>query len=144
MRLPLGPSPTCYEAESADQLTSTVVGFHTFGHTDTVSPTVVSGRPKPEVCANRLLCAAFYEGNGRHGRVERQTLVSVPFISNAGFSEATRRCVAILGATRSISSALARRQPTHIAYALWIEEHGLLRVIGHSLPFLRYMPPLQS
>jgi hypothetical protein len=31
--------------------------------------------------------------------------------------------------------------PTYVAYAQWIEQHGLLRRLGKLLPFLRYRAP---
>jgi Isoprenylcysteine carboxyl methyltransferase (ICMT) family len=76
-------------------------------------------------------------------------LVSVPFISTAGADEAIRHCLLLLGVNviyflrgRTEEWQLSR-DPVYVAYALWIEQHGLLRVIGRALPFLRYKPPLQ-
>ena len=31
--------------------------------------------------------------------------------------------------------------PKYVAYADWIEQHGLLRHLSRALPFLRYRPP---
>jgi hypothetical protein len=33
------------------------------------------------------------------------------------------------------------RDPTYVAYALWINEHGLLRGLSRLLPFARYRVP---
>jgi protein-S-isoprenylcysteine O-methyltransferase Ste14 len=77
-------------------------------------------------------------------------LVSVPFISTAGFDQAIRHCLLLVGVNviyflraRTEERHLSR-DPVYIAYALWIEEHGLLRAIGRALPFLRYTPPVRS
>jgi len=33
------------------------------------------------------------------------------------------------------------RDPTYVAYALWMNEHGLLRQLGRAIPVLRYRAP---
>ena len=33
------------------------------------------------------------------------------------------------------------RDPAYVAYALWINEHGLLAWLGRVAPILRYAPP---
>ena len=32
-------------------------------------------------------------------------------------------------------------EPTYVAYALWIERHGIFRWIGWIAPWMRYAPP---
>jgi isoprenylcysteine carboxyl methyltransferase (ICMT) family protein YpbQ len=74
-------------------------------------------------------------------------LVSIPFISTAGFDEAVRNCLLLLG-VNLIYFLRARTEerhlsqdPTYAAYALWIEKNGALRSVGHIFPALRYAPP---
>ena len=74
-------------------------------------------------------------------------LISVPMISDLGWTMAIRNCC-ILGLVNLIYFARARteerhlsRDPTYVAYALWIEDHGLLAPLARRLPFLRYRPP---
>jgi protein-S-isoprenylcysteine O-methyltransferase Ste14 len=76
-------------------------------------------------------------------------LVSVPFVSDAGVTEAIRHCLLLLG-VNAIYYARARteewhlsRDPVYVDYALWIERRGLLRILGEILPFLRYKPRLK-
>jgi protein-S-isoprenylcysteine O-methyltransferase Ste14 len=59
-------------------------------------------------------------------------LISVPFVSEQGWSAALRNCL-LLGLLNMVYYARARteerhlsRDPTYVAYALWIDEHGLL------------------
>jgi hypothetical protein len=33
------------------------------------------------------------------------------------------------------------RDPTYVAYALWIDQHGLLAGLARVLPFIRYRTP---
>jgi protein-S-isoprenylcysteine O-methyltransferase Ste14 len=77
-------------------------------------------------------------------------LVSVPFISTVGADEATRHCLLLLG-VNIIYFLRARteewhlsRDPVYVAYALDIERHGVLRVIGRVMPILSYTPPPTS
>jgi protein-S-isoprenylcysteine O-methyltransferase Ste14 len=74
-------------------------------------------------------------------------LISVPFISQAGRAQALRH-TALLLALNAIYFWRARTEerhlsadPTYVAYAEWINEHGLLRTLGRWLPLLRYHPP---
>lgn len=74
-------------------------------------------------------------------------LISVPFIPTAGFDEAVRNCLLLLGVNviyflraRTEERHLSR-DPAYVAYALWIEQHGVLRGIGRVFPPLRYAPP---
>jgi protein-S-isoprenylcysteine O-methyltransferase Ste14 len=77
-------------------------------------------------------------------------LVSVPFVSEFGWKMALRNCC-ILGLVNLIYYARARteerhlsRDPTYVAYALWMNEHGLLRWVSRWLPFTRYRAPAES
>ncbi|MBL6751532.1 MAG: hypothetical protein ISP90_13475 [Nevskia sp.] len=74
-------------------------------------------------------------------------LISVPFVSHAGWAEALRNCC-LLALFNLIYFVRARteerhlgRDPDYVAYASWIEDHGLLRGLGRLLPVLRYRPP---
>ncbi len=74
-------------------------------------------------------------------------LISVPFISDQGWQAGVRNCC-LLALLNLIYFARARteerhlsRDPDYVAYALWINEHGLLRHVGRALPFLRYRAP---
>ena len=74
-------------------------------------------------------------------------LISVPFISDQGFAHGVRDCC-LLGLVNLIYFLRARteerhlsRDPVYVAYALWMEEHGLLRPLARRLPFLRYRGP---
>jgi protein-S-isoprenylcysteine O-methyltransferase Ste14 len=71
-------------------------------------------------------------------------LISVPMFSNLGWPMAVRNCC-ILGLLNLIYYARARteerhlsRDPTYVAYALWIEQHGLLAPLANWLPFIRF------
>jgi protein-S-isoprenylcysteine O-methyltransferase Ste14 len=77
-------------------------------------------------------------------------LISVPFVSDQGWGAALRNCC-LLALLNLVYYARARteerhlsRDPSYVAYALWINEHGLLRGLGRALPFLQYRAPLQS
>jgi len=74
-------------------------------------------------------------------------LLSVPFLSQAGFSVAFTHSVALIGINvlymiRATSEELhLSEEPDYVAYALWINDHGVLRWVGRLLPWLRYRPP---
>lgn len=77
-------------------------------------------------------------------------LISVPMFSDLGWPAAIRNCC-LLGATNLVYFARARTEerhlscdPTYVAYALWIEEHGMFRHLSKWLPFFRYRPQLSS
>jgi protein-S-isoprenylcysteine O-methyltransferase Ste14 len=74
-------------------------------------------------------------------------LISIPFVSSQGWSEAVRNCGVLL-LLNLVYYARARTEerhlsadPTYIAYALWMNERGLLRLIARLFPFLRYKAP---
>jgi protein-S-isoprenylcysteine O-methyltransferase Ste14 len=74
-------------------------------------------------------------------------LISVPFVSELGWSMALRNCC-LLGLLNCVYYARARteerhlsRDPTYVAYAVWMSEHGLLRGLARVLPWLRYRAP---
>jgi protein-S-isoprenylcysteine O-methyltransferase Ste14 len=71
---------------------------------------------------------------------------SVPF-AVAGGSEALRHCVLLL-CLNFIYFLRARTEerhlsqdPAYVAYALWMNEHGVLSFLGRWFPVLRYQPP---
>lgn len=77
-------------------------------------------------------------------------LISVPWVSNHGWYEALRNCF-LLGLLNLVYFLRARteerhlsKDPDYVAYALWIEQHGLLRWVGQLIPFFKYKPPQQS
>jgi protein-S-isoprenylcysteine O-methyltransferase Ste14 len=74
-------------------------------------------------------------------------LIAVPFVSTAGPLEGLRACLMLAGynfiyfmRARTEERHLSR-DPTYVAYALWINENGLFSWLGRILPFLRYKPP---
>ncbi|MFY0310193.1 methyltransferase family protein [Leisingera sp. D0M16] len=74
-------------------------------------------------------------------------LLSVPFFTTEGAAEALRHCLLLLG-INGIYFLRAKAEekhlsedPTYVAYALWIEQHGMLRWLGRLIPMLRYCPP---
>jgi protein-S-isoprenylcysteine O-methyltransferase Ste14 len=74
-------------------------------------------------------------------------LISVPFVSELGWSAALRNCC-LLALLNLLYYARARteerhlsRDPTYVAYALWINDHGLLRSLARIFPILAYRPP---
>jgi len=76
-------------------------------------------------------------------------MLSVPFLAPASPHEALRHCLLLLG-LNTIYFLRARteerhlsRDPDYVAYALWMDEHGLLRFL-RRVPFMRhlgYRPP---
>jgi protein-S-isoprenylcysteine O-methyltransferase Ste14 len=74
-------------------------------------------------------------------------LISVPFISAAGINDAIRDCLLLLGVNviyflrARTEERLLSRDPTYVAYALWIEQFGMFRKLGRVVPFLRYVTP---
>ena len=74
-------------------------------------------------------------------------LISVPFVHSP---DAIRHCLA-LACINTIYFLRARteerhlsRDPEYVAYALWMNEHGLLRFVGRWVPALRYKPPVET
>lgn len=74
-------------------------------------------------------------------------LLSVPFFTTEGASEALRHSLLLLG-INGIYFLRAKAEekhlsedPAYVAYALWIEQHGKLRWLGRLMPMLRYKPP---
>jgi isoprenylcysteine carboxyl methyltransferase (ICMT) family protein YpbQ len=76
-------------------------------------------------------------------------LISVPWLSSHGWQEALRNCC-LLAINNYVYYLRARTEerhlsqdPAYVAYALWIEQHGLLRGLGRLLPFMRYRAPAE-
>lgn len=74
-------------------------------------------------------------------------MISVPFLSNAGAGRAVQASLLLL-LLNLVYYLRARTEeqhlsedPTYVAYALWINEHGLFSRLGRALPFLRYKAP---
>ena len=74
-------------------------------------------------------------------------LISVPFALNGGWASAARQCTLLL-LLNGVYFLRARteerhlsRDPAYVAYAQWINEHGLLAGLGRAMPWLRYRAP---
>jgi steroid 5-alpha reductase family enzyme len=74
-------------------------------------------------------------------------LISVPFALNDGWASAVRHSILLL-LLNVVYFLRARteerhlsRDPAYVAYAEWINEHGLLASFGRALPWLRYRAP---
>jgi protein-S-isoprenylcysteine O-methyltransferase Ste14 len=77
-------------------------------------------------------------------------LVSCVFVPHLGIAETIRHCL-LLGCVNMIYFLRAKteerhlsRDPTYVAYALWMNEHGLLAFLGRWFPLLRYKPPVEA
>ena len=75
-------------------------------------------------------------------------LISMPFLPDQGWDGAARQVLMMLGINwiywmraRTEERHLSR-DPDYVAYALWIEQHGLFRWTGRLIPAMRYRPPL--
>jgi protein-S-isoprenylcysteine O-methyltransferase Ste14 len=73
-------------------------------------------------------------------------LIAIPFLSDSGIGDAIRGCL-MLGLVNYIYYLRARteerhlsRDPTYVAYAVWMNDHGALRWLGRIAPGLRYAP----
>lgn len=73
-------------------------------------------------------------------------LISVPFAVQGGAEQA--RHMLMLLCLNAVYFMRARteerhlsRDPEYVAYALWMNDHGLFRALGRWFPFLRYRPP---
>jgi hypothetical protein len=73
-------------------------------------------------------------------------LISVPFVSGQGAALAFRHCclLLLLNLVYYIRARTEERHlswdPKYVAYAEWIEQHGMLRRLGRLFPLLRYRP----
>jgi protein-S-isoprenylcysteine O-methyltransferase Ste14 len=77
-------------------------------------------------------------------------LISMPILPVNGWENAIRHGIA-LGCINMVYFLRAKteerhlsRDPTYVAYALWMNEHGLFAFLGRWFPILRYKPPAQS
>jgi protein-S-isoprenylcysteine O-methyltransferase Ste14 len=77
-------------------------------------------------------------------------MLAVPFLPDQGWDGAARQALMMLGINwiywmraRTEERHLSR-DPDYVAYALWMEQHGIFRWIGRIIPALRYRPPLGS
>ena len=74
-------------------------------------------------------------------------LISVPFVAAQGWPMALRHCclLTLLNAIYYLRALTEERHlsrdPVYVAYAEWINEHGLFSPLGRVLPWLRYRPP---
>ncbi|HTY49359.1 MAG TPA: DUF1295 domain-containing protein [Steroidobacteraceae bacterium] len=74
-------------------------------------------------------------------------LISVPFVWSRDGVDALRHC-ALLLLVNGVYFLRARteerhlsRDPVYVAYATWMNQHGLFAWLGRALPRLRYRPP---
>jgi isoprenylcysteine carboxyl methyltransferase (ICMT) family protein YpbQ len=77
-------------------------------------------------------------------------LISVPFALDGGWVAALRHCLLLL-LLNGIYYLRARteerhlsRDPVYVAYAEWMNEHGVLAPLGRALPWLRYRAPANA
>ena len=77
-------------------------------------------------------------------------MISVPFIVSEDVWVSVRHCVLLL-MLNGVYFLRARteelhlsRDPTYLAYALWMNDHGVLRFLNRALPWLRYRAPDQA
>lgn len=74
-------------------------------------------------------------------------MLHIPFIPLVGWDHALRYSLLMIGVS-AVYFLRARTEerhlshdPTYVRYALWVNEHGVLRWCGKLLPFLRYKAP---
>jgi protein-S-isoprenylcysteine O-methyltransferase Ste14 len=77
-------------------------------------------------------------------------LISVPFVLTPDVLASLRHC-ALLLLLNGVYFLRARTEerhlsidPVYVAYAQWMNEHGMLRVLGKVLPWLRYQAPVPA
>ncbi len=74
-------------------------------------------------------------------------LISVPFMQAWQGLDALRHCalLLLLNAVYLLRARTEERHlskdPVYVAYAIWINDHGLLSRFGRLMPWLRYRPP---
>ena len=77
-------------------------------------------------------------------------LISVPWVheANAHWWDALRNCclIALLNLVyylraRTEENHLSLRDPDYVAYALWMEQNGIMSWVGRLFPIFRYKPP---
>jgi hypothetical protein len=76
-------------------------------------------------------------------------LIAMPFVPDQGWEGAARQVLMMLGINfiywmraRTEERHLSR-DPDYVAYALWMEEHGIFRWVGRIVPAMRYRPPFE-
>jgi protein-S-isoprenylcysteine O-methyltransferase Ste14 len=74
-------------------------------------------------------------------------LVSIPFVPHTGIFDAIRHSM-LLGCINTMYFLRARteerhlsKDPTYVAYALWMNDHGALRFLARLIPALKYKAP---
>jgi protein-S-isoprenylcysteine O-methyltransferase Ste14 len=77
-------------------------------------------------------------------------LVSVPFVATQEVSVALRHCVALL-LLNGVYFLRARteerhlsRDPTYVAYARWMDAHGVFSMLSRRIPWLKFRAPAAS
>jgi protein-S-isoprenylcysteine O-methyltransferase Ste14 len=74
-------------------------------------------------------------------------MISLPFLSQDGIADGVRRsilllCINIMYFLRARTEERhLSRDPVYVEYALWMNDHGLLRGLGRLIPAFKYRPP---
>jgi hypothetical protein len=73
-------------------------------------------------------------------------LITLPMVPQHGWGDALKSCLGLAGVSTvyflraKTEERHLSKDPTYVEYALWMNEHGLLRSLGR-LPLLRYRAP---
>jgi protein-S-isoprenylcysteine O-methyltransferase Ste14 len=73
-------------------------------------------------------------------------MITLPFVPHHGWEEAVKSSLGLLGVSfiyfmrAKTEERHLSRDPVYVEYALWMNEHGLLRFLNR-VPLLRYRPP---
>ncbi len=73
-------------------------------------------------------------------------LIAIPFIPQASAAETIRNCLILLMVNfvyfmrAKTEERHLSRDPTYVAYAAWIDRHGIFRGLVGRMPLLRYRP----
>ncbi len=77
-------------------------------------------------------------------------LIALPFIAETGPADGVRASLmlALLSLVYYLRARTEERHlsrdPVYVAYALWMNEHGVLRWLGLAVPLFRYRPPAEN
>lgn len=77
-------------------------------------------------------------------------LIHIPFISTVGVTDGLTSCLQlfVINAIYFIRAQYEERhlseEPRYVAYALWIERHGIFRSLGRWFPALRHQRPMPT
>jgi steroid 5-alpha reductase family enzyme len=74
----------------------------------------------------------------------RWWMVSVPFVASQDWTTCLQMSFLLIGVNLVyawrcwVEERLLSRDPTYIAYGLWMDGHGWMRWVGHIAPFMTY------